>query len=61
MDHHEVTVSQLDSHDFEWNAMLVWAEEQDEILLICPGISAVSRVQAMLHDVARTLRADLVL
>jgi hypothetical protein len=41
VDHLEVTVNQLDSHDFEWNAMLVWAEEQEEILLIRLGISPV--------------------
>ena len=61
MNHDEVTVSQLDSHDFEWNAMLVWAEEQEDILLICPRILLVERAQAMLDDVPRALRADPVL
>jgi hypothetical protein len=58
VDHDEVTVSQLDSHDFQWNAMLAWAEEQKEIPLICHRIRPVERVQAMLDDVARALRAD---
>jgi hypothetical protein len=41
VDHHEIPVGQLDSDDFQWNVMLVWAEEQEEILLICLGISPV--------------------
>jgi hypothetical protein len=61
VDHDEVTLSQLDSHDFQRNAMLVWAKEQEEILLICLRIRPVERAQAMLDDVARALRADPVL
>ncbi len=56
MDHEELLVRQLDPHDLERDAVLVWAEEDDEVLVAwAPGVQ---RAGTGLGDIAGAVFAD---
>ena len=58
MDHQEVTVRQLDRDNLERNAVLIGAQEQDEIVLFAVRVGRVRRAGAGPHDVPRAIVAD---